>query len=254
MHRRLWLLAGLGAVVIALAASATGSANVASDSKAQATALAAAPFAQAWAQVPRTTAGRKAKQVLVFGGEQDPSGFNGLQATQSSAWAVYEGNTPVIRGAYLIDDKGQYHLDLASSVTATKKDLTIVIRPDANWNWGGKKLPVTNKDFAYTWQNLVNTTNQVTSNTGYINIGGYTLKGSKTIVFHWRTSCPAGTEAAGTCAVGAFADYRDLFGLVYPSQAVAGLDWNTLWANCVCGSDGKPVSDGPFILTNWTKA
>lgn len=253
MHRRLWLLVGLGAAVIALAASATGSAMVASSSKAHAATQVAAPFALSWAQVPRTTAGRKAKQVLVFGGEQDPSGFNGLQATQSSAWAVYEGNTPVIRGAYIIDDQGQYHLDLASSVTATKSGLTIVIRPDANWNWGGKKVPVTNQDFAYTWKNLVDTNNQVTSNTGYINIGGYTLKGTKTIVFHWRTSCPAGTEAAGTCATGAFADYRDLFGFVYPSKAVAGEDWNTLWANCVCGTDGKPISDGPFMLTNWTK-
>ena len=95
---------------------------------------------------PRTTAGRKAKSVLVFGGEQDSSGFNQLQATQSSFWAVVEGNTAVIRGAYLIDDKGQYHLDLASNVTATKSTLTITIRPDAYWNWGGKKSPVTNAD------------------------------------------------------------------------------------------------------------
>jgi peptide/nickel transport system substrate-binding protein len=178
--------------------------------------------------------------VLVFGGEQDPAGFNQQQATQSSFWAVVEGNTAVIRGAYIIDNKGQYHLDLASAMTATKTTLTITIRPDANWNWGGKKSPVTNQDVAYTWKQIVDPNNQAASTTGYDQIASYTLKGTKTIVFKWKPGKP-------------FADYRDLFSFIYPSKALVGLDWNTLWANCVCGTDGKPVSDGPFMLTNFTK-
>ena len=36
-------------------------------------------------------------------------------------------------------------------------------------------------------------------------------------------------------------------------EALAGMDFNKIWANCVCGNDGKPVSDGPFILTNYTR-
>ena len=97
MQRRLWLLVGAAVAVMVLAISATATTKVAGSKRGAA--LAAAPFAQAWANVPRTTAGRKAKDVLVFGGEQDPAGFNGLQATQSSFWAVMEGNTPIIRGA-----------------------------------------------------------------------------------------------------------------------------------------------------------
>jgi peptide/nickel transport system substrate-binding protein len=238
MQRRLWLLVGAIVAVMVLAISATATTKVAGSK--HGAALAAAPFSQAWANVPRTTAGRKAKEVLVFGGEQDPAGFNQLQATQSSFWAVVEGNTAVIRGAYLIDDKGQYHLDLASSVTATKTTLTITIRPDAFWNWGGKKSPVTNADVAYTWKQIVDPNNQAASTTGYDQISGYTLKGAKTIVFKWKPGKP-------------FADYRDLFSFIYPSKALAGLDWNTLWAQCVCGTDGKPISDGPFMLTNFTK-
>jgi peptide/nickel transport system substrate-binding protein len=238
MQRRLWLLVGAAAAVMVLAISATATTKVAG-SKHGAT-LAAAPFAEAWANVPRTTAGRKAKDVLVFGGEQDPAGFNGLQATQASFWAVMEGVTPVIRGAYTVDNKGQYRLDLAASVVATKTTLTINIRPDAFWNWGGKKLPVSPADFAYTWKQIVDPKNEASSTTGYDQISGYTIKGARTIVFHWKPG-------------NAFAAYRDLFGLVYPSKALVGLDWNTLWANCVCGTDGKPVSDGPFMLTNWTK-
>jgi peptide/nickel transport system substrate-binding protein len=251
MHRSVWVLAGLGAAAVLLAASATAATGSATHTRSAA--IAAAPFAQSWAAVPRTAAARKAKSVLVFGMEQDINGFNILNANENQLWADITGVQPTMRGDYIIDNKGDYHLDLASSVVATKSSLTVTIRPDANWNWGGKKVPVTNKDLVYTWQQLINPNNQVSSNTGYINIGSYKLKGTKTVTFAWHTSCPSGTVAAGTCAVGPFADYRDLFGTVLPSAALAGQDFNTFWTNCVCGNDGKPVSDGPFLVTNYTK-
>ncbi|HEY3542000.1 MAG TPA: peptide ABC transporter substrate-binding protein [Gaiellaceae bacterium] len=250
MHRRFWLFAGIAAALVAASTSATATAKLA---RGKAASLRAAPFAQAWANVPRSPAARKARGTLVFAGEQDPSGFNGLQSTQSSAWAVYEGNTPVIRGIYVIDQNGEYHLDLATSVKADRNTLDIKIRPTANWMWGSKKMPVTADDFIYTWKALVDPKNQVTSNTGYINIGSATKKGPKEVVFHWTKSCSPDALSKATCAVGAFADYRDLFGLVYPSAAINGLDWNSLWGDCVCGTDGKPVSDGPFYVSNWTK-
>jgi peptide/nickel transport system substrate-binding protein len=250
MHRRFWLFAGIAAALVAASASATATAKLTSGKTAS---LKAAPFAQAWANVPRSPAARKARQTLVFAGEQDPSGFNGLQATQSSAWAVYEGNTPVIRGAYIIDDQGQYHLDLASSVKASKDTLDIKIRPGAKWMWGSKTMPVTADDFIYTWKQIVDPNNQAASTTGYVNIGSATKKGNSEVIFHWNKSCAPDAVTKGTCAVGAFADFRDLFGFVYPSAALQGQDWNTLWGDCVCGTDGKPVSDGPFYLSNWTK-
>ena len=236
MHRRLWLLAGAVAAVLLLAASATATSKVASS--ARSSALAAAPFAQSWAQVPRTPAGRKAKSVLVFGMEQDIVGFNTAISSENAFWAAITGNTPILRGNYIIDNKANYHLDLASSVTATKQSLSITIRPDANWYWGGKKMPVTNKDYVYTWQQIMNPNNDIASRTGYDQITGYKLKGTKQITFTWKKP---------------FADYRDLFGLIYPSAALVGQDFNKFWSNCVCGSDGQPVSDGPFYMSNYTK-
>src|SRR5689334_25216906 len=106
MQRRLWLLVGVATAVMVLAVSATATTKVAGSSSASV--LKAAPFAQAWANVPRTEAGRKAKDILVFGGEQDPAGFNTNQATQNSFWAQVEGPTVAIRGMYVIDDKGNY--------------------------------------------------------------------------------------------------------------------------------------------------
>src|SRR5579872_429893 len=117
MHRRLWLLAGLGAAVIALAASGSAGAKVAgTGSHVQ---PAAAPFALAWAHVPRTPAARKASNILVFGMEKDVAGFNLAEADETEYWAAVTGETPIIRGDYMIDQNGNYHLDLAKSVTAT---------------------------------------------------------------------------------------------------------------------------------------
>jgi len=236
MFRRIAVTAGLALVTVTVAASATATTNVAAGAASSMSAT--APFARSWANVPRTAAARRAKDVLVFGAEQDITGFNVLNANEASLWAQIIGVSPTMRGTYIVDQNGDYHLDLASKVTATKTNLTITIRPDAFWNWGGKKLPVTNKDLAYTWQQIVDPNNNLASTSGYDQITGFKLVGTKTIVFNWSKP---------------FADFRDLFALVYPSQALAGLDFNKYWSDCVCGNDGKPVSDGPFLLTNYTR-
>ena len=233
MHKRYSIVAAAALGVLALAASASGT-----PARTSGASLAAAPFAQAWAQVPRTPAGRRAKDVLVFGMEQDITGFNTALTCCGAYWAAVTGNTPELRGAYNIDNKLRHVLDLVSSAKATKTTLTFVIRKDAFWNWGGRKLPVTYKDFVYTWQNLADPKNDVSSRAGYDQITGYTHKGDKQITFKWAKP---------------YADWQDLFGAVYPSQALAGEDFNKLWTSCVCGNDGKPVADGPFMLTNYTK-
>jgi peptide/nickel transport system substrate-binding protein len=73
---------------------------------------------------------------------------------------------------------------------------------------------------------------------GYDQITGYTHKGNKQITFKWKKP---------------YADWQDLFGGVYPSAALAGQDFNHIWTNCICGNNGKPVSDGPYYLSNYTK-
>jgi peptide/nickel transport system substrate-binding protein len=227
------LLAGAAAVALTMlgASSATAGAR-------HATTPAAAPFAESWSRVPATASARKAKDVLVFGMEQDIDGFNAALTCCNQFWAAATGNTPVIRGAFNITDKLQHVMDLVSNATATRTTLSFTIRPDANWNWGGRKVPVTYKDFAYTWQQFVNPQSDVVTRDGYDQITGYTHQGQKQITFKWKQP---------------YADWRDLFGTVYPATALAGTTFNTIWANCVCGNDGKPISDGPFILTNYTK-
>jgi peptide/nickel transport system substrate-binding protein len=237
MHRHLWLIAGTVLAVMIVATTATATTNVAGSARAADATPAAAPFAQSWTTVPRTTAARQAKDVVVFGQEQDIVGFNTALTCCNQFWAGVQ-TIPVIRGAFITNDKLQNVKDLVSDAKATKTTLTYTIRKDANWNWGGKKVPVTYKDFAYTWQKIVDPKSNVVGRDGYDQITGYSHRGQKQITFKWKKP---------------FAAWQLLFGGVYPSAALAGMDFNTIWIDCICGNDGKPVSDGPFSLTNYTK-
>jgi peptide/nickel transport system substrate-binding protein len=249
MHRRIWLLVGAVIAVLGVATSATATSKTAASSKSAK--LAAAPFAQAWANVPRTPAARRAKSSAVVAMEQDLSGtWNTAEADSNLAWANWAGINPVLRAPYVVTNKLTYVPDLATKVVINKKSITYTIRNNAFWNWGGKKLPVTYKDFVYTWKAITNPKNNPASRQGLNQVARFTHKGLKQVTFYWKTK---GCTADAPC--GPFADYRDLFSFIYPSAALAKMSdsWNTMWANCICGSDGKPVSDGPYLLTNYTK-
>jgi peptide/nickel transport system substrate-binding protein len=243
MHRRVWFLVAVAAAVLGLAGSAA--AMTAAGSSSTARSLHAAPFAKAWAHVPRTPAARQAKKNMVFGLEQAVTGFNLDDFNENAFYAALVAGTPVIRGMYVVDQKGlepkSYHLDLARKVVATKKYLRIYIRKNANWYWvGHKPHPVTGADFIYTWHQIMDPSNEVTGTTGYVNIKrAKTSHHGKVVTFYWKKGQP-------------FADYIDLFGYVFPGFALKGQKFNDYWHNCVCGNDGKPISDGPFYMSNYT--
>jgi peptide/nickel transport system substrate-binding protein len=236
MRRYLWLFACATAVIVAAATASASTDAPASRTLAAAT-PAASPFAASWADVPLTSAARRARGIVVFGQEQDIDGYNTVLTCCNEFWAGVQ-TVPVIRGAYLVNARLQHQLDLVVSAKATSRTLSYTIRPNASWNWGGRKIPVTYRDFVYTWQQVVDPRNSLVSRDGYDQITGFTHRGTKQITFTWKKP---------------FADWQDLFAMVYPSAALAGLDFNKTWASCICGSNGAPVSDGPFLLTNYTK-
>jgi len=238
MHRRVWFLAAAVVAVLGLAGSAA--AVTAGKSANSASSLHAAPFAKAFANVPRTPAARAAKKTMVFGLEQTVTGFNLGNADQNAFYAAIVAGTPVIRGTYIINNKGKYLLDMASKVVATKKFLKITIKKNANWNWlGHKPKPVTAADYIYTWKIITDPTSNVASAVGYSNIARAKGHG-KTVTFFWKKGQ-------------AFADYRDLFGYVYPGFALKSQKFNDYWHNCVCGNDGHPIANGPFYMSSYTQ-
>jgi len=121
----------------------------------------------------------------------------------------------------------------------------INIKPNADWHWYGHSpatFPVTADDYIWTWQQLVKPGNNVASTAGYSLIYKAVKNGSKSVTFYWHKP---------------FADFKDLFGYIYPSTAVDSVPWNTMWADCVCGYDNSgneqgPITDGPYYLSSWT--
>jgi ABC-type transport system substrate-binding protein len=247
MHRKFWFLVAAAVAVFALTgtAAATGASSQTAFQKAM------AKYA--------TPQARQAGSVLNFGMEQDVQGFFGLDVDETQFWAAVTGVVPEIRGNYVVDNKGLYHLDMASQVTATSTALTIVIRPDATWfSPGHGTTPVTAADYAYTYNVIMDPRNPVASTTGYSNIkqsNPYTIVNPHKIVFHFATP---------------FADYRDLFGYILPSDylptvaqmgANNGAIFNQVWRDCVCEQhvsngnliDGDPITDGPFYMDSYTK-
>jgi ABC-type transport system substrate-binding protein len=246
MHRRVWFLVAVAAALLGVVGSA-GAMTAAKSSSSAARSPYATSFAKASASIPRTPAARQAKKSMVFGLEQGVTGFNTGEADENAFYAAIVAGTPILRGTYIIDQKGNYHLDMASNVLATKKILKIWIRKDANWYWVGHKAkPVTAADYIYTWKQFIDPANNVASNVGYANIASASGHG-KVVTFHWKPGQ-------------AFADYRDLFGLIYPGFALqggaggcgGGCTFNQYWHTGVVGSDNKPISDGPFYMDSYT--
>jgi ABC-type transport system substrate-binding protein len=247
MHRRVWFIVGVVAAVLGLAGSAAAMTAVRSSSPAAARSPYAVSFAKASASIPGTPAAREAKKAMVFGLEQTVTGFNVLDADENAFYSAIVAGYPIVRGTYVVDQKGNYRLDLASKVVATKKYLKIWIRKNANWYWVGHKAhPVTAADFIYTWKQLLAPGNNPASTAGYVNIARATGHG-KIVTFYWKKGQ-------------AFADYRDLFTEILPGFALqgsangcgGGCTFNQYWHTGVVGSDNKPISDGPFYMDSYT--
>ena len=165
MHRRLWLLAGAAAAVVA-----RGGVRDCATTKVAGSAQRRHVVRGA---VCPGMGERAADDGRPQGEERSSSSARSRTSSASTPsstccnqfWAASMARAEALRGAYNIDNKRQYVKDLVSSAKATKTTLSYTIRPDANWNWGGKKIPVTYKDFVYTWQQLVDPKNDVAGRT-----------------------------------------------------------------------------------------
>jgi len=251
MHRKFWFLVAAAVAVLALTGTAAATGGHQSMSA----------FQKAVAQSGATPQARAAGTTLNFGMEQDVQGFFALDVDETQFWAAVTGVVPEIRGNYVVDNSGLYHLDLASSVVSTATTLTITIRPDAVWstydNNGNvvSTTPVTAADYAYTYNVITDPRNPVASTTGYSQITSFNIPNAHKIVFHWSPP---------------FADYKDLFGYILPSNYLPtvqemgnnnGAVFNQIWRDCVCRQtdnggnvvDGNPVTDGPFYMDSYTQ-
>jgi peptide/nickel transport system substrate-binding protein len=216
MHRRrLWLFAG--AVLLALALTATGSAKV------------SGPASQT----------AKSAGTVVFGAEQGGGPdwcLNQILANDCGEFWNSVFLTPVLRGAFLIRPNFTYKPDLISKFTLKQNPMrvTYYIRGNAHWS---DKVPVTGKDFIFSWKTIMDPKlKDHVSQAGYDQIKSVTGTG-KVVKVTFRTP---------------YADWKDLFGSggVLPAHALAGSNMVNVWTdNIVNPKTGKPIGNGPFLET-----
>src|SRR5262249_18058457 len=160
-------------------------------------------FAPASASVPKTTEGRKAPKIVVFGVANDVvGGFNTTLSCCNSLAAVWLGFAEALRGAFVQNEKGVWVKDLVTSASATKRSLSYTISPKAFWYWGGRKLPVTYRDFVYTLEQIDDPQNDIASRVGYANLDPtkFTHRGDRHITFFWRTTSCSTAHPCGPYA------------------------------------------------------
>lgn len=261
MHKKVWFLAAAALALIALAGSA--SAMTAGGAGGRAAARVPA-LPSMFASYPKTPAARQHASVINVAQEQDlPSGctWNVNLYPCNKSWSIWVGYNPILRGPYLVAYKNKHYVyqpDLITKAQLTKTYIKYWIRSSAKWNYGGKLSPVTWKDFAFTVEMLNNPHNTVVSNTGVNQIASVKHSGN-TVTFYWKK---AGQKAlggdastigcSGANACGPFADYRDLLGSIYPAAALAGTNFNTtMFKNCICGANGKYITDGPYYMAKY---
>jgi len=213
MHRRkLWLFAG--AVLLALALTATGSAKVSGPASHDA-------------------------GTVVFGAEQGGGPDWCLNQAMYNDCGEFWNSvflTPVLRGVFMIQPNFTYKPDLISKFTLQQSPMrvTYYIKAKAKWSDG---VPVTGKDIKFSWQVQMDPKlKDHVNNAGYDQIKSVTGSG-KVVKVTFRTP---------------YADWKDLFGSGYvlPAHALTGANMINVWTdNIVNPKTGKPISNGPFLET-----
>jgi peptide/nickel transport system substrate-binding protein len=179
--------------------------------------------------------------TVVFGAEQEPPCLNNFLAGCNNTWTAWTAYT-ADRGLYI--EKPDFTLvpDMADGegkVTTKPFSVTITIKKNAVWNDG---VPVTWKDFEYTWKAQVNPKNDIASRSGYDSIKSVTSLSKDGKTFRINFSKP-------------YAPWKVLLSnAIFPAHALQGTDFNNVWlTDNKNPKNGQPIGDGPFIVTNYTK-
>jgi len=216
MHlRKFWLFAG--AVLLALALTATGSAKVSGP------------------------AGQTAKDAgtVVFGAEQGGGPdwcLNQVLANDCGEFWNSVFLTPVLRGVFLIQPNFTYKPDLISKFKLQQNPMRVTYYLKAKAKWSDN-VPVSGKDIRFTWKTIMDPKiKDHVSQAGYDQIKSVTGSGKVVKVTFTKP----------------YADWKDLFtsGFVLPAHALQGANMLTVWTdNVVNPKTGKPIGNGPYLET-----
>jgi peptide/nickel transport system substrate-binding protein len=180
--------------------------------------------------------------TVVFGAEQEPPCLNNYLAGCNNTWTAWTAATSD-RALYIVKPDFTIVPDIAAGeaklVTKPKMSLTVTIKKQAVWSDG---VPITYKDFLYTQQANVDPKNDVAGRSGWDSVGSVVpvSKDGRTFKINFKKP---------------YAPWKVLLAQsLYPQHALQGSDFNNVWLTDNNNpKTGKPVGNGPFILTSYVK-
>jgi peptide/nickel transport system substrate-binding protein len=124
------------------------------------------------------------------------------------------------------------------TMTAGSFSVTYTIRPKARWS---DRVPITARDFVFTWQLLARSKFAIPSDTRelYDKIARAKILSPKRVRFVFREPVP---------------EWKDLFAPVLPRHALEGEDFDAVWRDRIDNpKTGSPLASGPFIFESWNR-
>jgi ABC-type transport system substrate-binding protein len=195
------------------------------------------------ATVPRALSTSTATQTaplstVVVGMEQDASCLNFLLNACDEFWPASIVGV-ALPGAYRQAPDFSYEpmlVDRVDVATAPVFSLTYHVKPQAVWSDG---TPVGADDLIFTWQTMVNPSNDIASRSGYDRITNAVKIDAKTVRFEFS---------------GVVAGWQSLFSVVLPQHVLAGRDFNSVWRSEIADpATHTPIGSGPYLLSSWVK-
>jgi peptide/nickel transport system substrate-binding protein len=181
--------------------------------------------------------------TVIFGAEQEPPCMNGPLDACNNTWYYWTAGT-AFRGLYIIKPNFTIVPDMADgeakvSRVGGKFTLTVKIKKKAQWSDG---VPVTVKDFTFTWKTYVDPKVEVAGRSGWDSIKSVKSLSKDGKSFQIVFSKP-------------YAPWKVMLStMLWPQHALQGQDMNTVWNNNNNNpKNGKAIGNGPFIMTNYTK-
>ncbi len=183
----------------------------------------------------RSRSGGEARQggKIVVAVDLEPQTLNAYLVAGSLALNAFLADKVVLGAWRVSPDFGYVPALLSGEPTVTTNPFTVTfsIRPDAVWSDG---VPVTARDFEFTWQTVTNPQWGIAVREGYDKITGAETIDSKTIRFTFSEP---------------YGHWRLLFlrGGVLPAHRLEGRNFDEVW------SDGFDVASGPFLFREWVR-
>jgi peptide/nickel transport system substrate-binding protein len=181
----------------------------------------------------------KAGGTVTFAAEQIPPCLNNTLSGCNNTWTAWTVSL-AFRGLYIVKPNFQIVPDMATAQLISKKPETLLVKisPKANWSDG---KPVSVDDVIFTWKTYINPKWDIATRSGYDSVKSITKVGNN------KTAKIVFAKPYGPWKV-------MLQESILPAHALAGADFNNVWNdNNNDPHTGKPISDGPFILSNYTQ-